>query len=142
MNQTIHVAAHMGRLLTGRFTGRQHFAKCCELLAGLPPSSTVTLDFSDTEYVSAYKPLPPSVEEFWNRNNTGYLVLGHTHIPMIERLSRGTVINPGSVIELDREVQEPVDMLLDGRLVARGEVVVINGDYGLRITEVAPTPSL
>ena len=51
-------------------------------------------------------------------------------------------LNPGSVIELDREVQEPVDMLLDGRLVARGEVVVINGDYGLRITEVAPTPSL
>jgi flagellar motor switch protein FliN len=49
-------------------------------------------------------------------------------------------LNPGSVIELDREVQEPVDMLLDGRLVARGEVVVINGDYGLRITEVSPAP--
>lgn len=49
-------------------------------------------------------------------------------------------LNPGSVIELDREVQEPVDMLLDGRLVARGEVVVINGDYGLRITDVSPAP--
>jgi flagellar motor switch protein FliN/FliY len=47
-------------------------------------------------------------------------------------------LNPGSVIELDREVSDPVDMLLDGRLVARGEVVVLNGCYGLRVTEVAP----
>jgi flagellar motor switch protein FliN/FliY len=50
-------------------------------------------------------------------------------------------LNPGSVIELDRQVQEPVDMLLDGRLVARGEVVVINGEYGLRITEIGSQPS-
>jgi flagellar motor switch protein FliN len=47
-------------------------------------------------------------------------------------------LNPGSVVELDREVSEPVDMLLDGRLVARGEVVVLNGNYGLRVTEVTP----
>jgi len=33
---------------------------------------------------------------------------------------------------------EPVDVLLDGRLVARGEVVVQNGNYGVRVTEVAP----
>jgi flagellar motor switch protein FliN/FliY len=47
-------------------------------------------------------------------------------------------LNPGSVIELDRRVQEPVDLLLDGRLVARGEVVVIEGSYGLRVTDVSP----
>jgi flagellar motor switch protein FliN len=47
-------------------------------------------------------------------------------------------LNPGSVIELDRRVQEPVDLLLDGRLVARGEVVVIDGNYGLRVTDVSP----
>ena len=47
-------------------------------------------------------------------------------------------LNPGSVIELDRRVQEPVDLLLDGRLVARGEVVVIEGHYGLRVTDVSP----
>lgn len=46
-------------------------------------------------------------------------------------------LNPGAVIELDRQVQEPVDMLLDGRVVARGEIVVIDGNYGLRVTEVA-----
>jgi len=47
-------------------------------------------------------------------------------------------LNPGAVVELDRKVDEPVDVLLDGRLVARGEVVVLNGNYGVRVTEVAP----
>jgi flagellar motor switch protein FliN/FliY len=47
-------------------------------------------------------------------------------------------LSPGAVIELDRKVQEPVDLLLGGRLVARGEVVVIEGNYGLRVTDVSP----
>jgi len=51
-------------------------------------------------------------------------------------------LNPGSVIELDRQVQEPVDVLLDGRIVARGEIVVVDGNYGLRVTEVAPGPAV
>ena len=51
-------------------------------------------------------------------------------------------LNPGSVVDLDRKVQEPVDVLLDGRLVARGEVVVMDGNYGLRVTEVAPAGGL
>lgn len=45
---------------------------------------------------------------------------------------------PGSVVDLDRQVEEPVDILLDGRLLARGEVVVLDGNYGVRVTEVAP----
>jgi flagellar motor switch protein FliN len=45
---------------------------------------------------------------------------------------------PGAVVDLDRQVEEPVDVLLDGRLVARGEVVVVDGNYGVRVTEVAP----
>ncbi|HUI83872.1 MAG TPA: flagellar motor switch protein FliN [Candidatus Binatia bacterium] len=42
----------------------------------------------------------------------------------------------GAVLELDREVQEPVDLVLNGRVIARGEVVVVDGNYGLRITDV------
>jgi putative phosphoesterase len=53
---------------------------------------------SDTEYVTAYKPLPPSVEEFWERGGARVLLLGHTHIPMIDRGPSGTVINPGSTL--------------------------------------------
>lgn len=47
-------------------------------------------------------------------------------------------LNSGAVVELDREVPEPVDLLLDNRVIARGEVVVLGGNYGLRVTEVAP----
>ena len=43
----------------------------------------------------------------------------------------------GAVLELNREVQEPVDLVLHGKLIARGEVVVVDGNYGLRVTEVA-----
>ncbi len=46
-------------------------------------------------------------------------------------------LSPGTVVELDRKVEEPVELLLDGKLIARGEVVVIEGSYGLRVTEVS-----
>jgi len=46
-------------------------------------------------------------------------------------------LSSGSIIELDRQVQEPADLLLGDRLIARGEVVIVDGNYGLRITEVS-----
>lgn len=45
-------------------------------------------------------------------------------------------LNSGSVVELDRQVQEPADLLLGEKLIARGEVVIVDGNYGLRITEL------
>jgi flagellar motor switch protein FliN len=45
-------------------------------------------------------------------------------------------LTSGSVIELDRQVEEPVELLLDGKVIARGEAVVIDGNYGLRVTDV------
>ena len=50
-------------------------------------------------------------------------------------------LGPGDVVELDRHVSEPVDLVVGDRIVARGEVVVANGNFALRITEVA-TPQL
>src|SRR5579862_1468263 len=44
---------------------------------------------------------------------------------------------PGAVVELNQVVNEPADLLVAGRLVARGEVVVVDGNFGLRVTEVA-----
>lgn len=46
-------------------------------------------------------------------------------------------LGPGDVIELDRHVSEPVDLVVGDRIVARGEVVVANGNFALRITQVA-----
>jgi flagellar motor switch protein FliN len=45
-------------------------------------------------------------------------------------------LTSGSVIELDRQVEEPVELLLEGKVIAKGEAVVIDGNYGLRVTEV------
>jgi len=42
----------------------------------------------------------------------------------------------GSVVELDRRVDEPVELLIDGRVIARGEAAIVDGNYGLRITEI------
>lgn len=47
-----------------------------------------------------------------------------------------TKLGPGSVIDLGRSPDDPVDVLVNGRMVARGEVVVVAGSYGVRITEV------
>ncbi len=51
----------------------------------------------DTEFVTPYKPLPGSIERYWDEGRADLLVLGHTHIPMVHRGARGTIINPGSV---------------------------------------------
>jgi len=45
-------------------------------------------------------------------------------------------MGPGSVLELDKHAGEAVDLLVNGQLVARGEVVVIGENYGVRITEL------
>ncbi len=57
---------------------------------------------------------------------------GHTEMT-IEALTR---IGEGSVIDLGRSPHEPVDLLVSGRLVARGEVVVVSGHYGVRVLEL------
>jgi len=61
------------------------------------------------------------------------LRFGQRVLPLREILD----LTSGSVIELDREVQEPADLLLGDKLIARGEVVIVDGNYGIRITEVA-----
>jgi flagellar motor switch protein FliN/FliY len=60
------------------------------------------------------------------------LRFGERKLPLREVLDLGT----GAVVELDRQVDEPVELILDGRVVARGEAVIIDGNYGLRVTQV------
>ena len=58
--------------------------------------------------------------------------VGRTRMVLGETMSLG----PGSVVTLDRQADKPVDLLVNGRPIARGEVVVIDEQFGLRITEV------
>jgi flagellar motor switch protein FliN len=50
-----------------------------------------------------------------------------------------TRLGPGSVIDLHRSADEPVEILVGGKMIARGEVVVVEGNYGVRVTEVLST---
>jgi len=45
-------------------------------------------------------------------------------------------LSPGSVIELDKIAGEALDILINGRLVARGEAVVVNDKFGIRISDI------
>ena len=58
--------------------------------------------------------------------------IGRTRMTIGDTLGLG----PGSIITLDRMAGEPVDLLVNGRPIARGEVVVIDEEFGLRVTEV------
>jgi len=58
--------------------------------------------------------------------------IGRAKLPVRQVLE----LVPGAVIELDRVAGSPADLMVNGRLIARGEVVVIDEDYGLRITEI------
>jgi len=58
--------------------------------------------------------------------------IGRTHISIRNLLQ----LNQGSVIELDRLAGEPMDVLVNGTLVAHGEVVVVNEKFGIRLTDV------
>jgi flagellar motor switch protein FliN/FliY len=61
------------------------------------------------------------------------LRFGCKELPLGEILDLG----PGDVVPLDRNVADPVDLIVGDKIVARGEVVLVNGNFGLRVTEVA-----
>ena len=58
--------------------------------------------------------------------------IGRTRMTVQELLS----LHPGEVVELDRAASAPADLLVNGTLIARGEVVVVDEDFGLRISEI------
>ena len=58
--------------------------------------------------------------------------IGRTHISIRNLLH----LNQGSVVELDRLAGEPMDVLINGTLIAQGEVVVVNEKFGIRLTDI------
>ncbi|GMU45851.1 MAG: flagellar motor switch protein FliN [Pseudomonadales bacterium] len=58
--------------------------------------------------------------------------LGRTRVPIRNLLQ----LNQGSVVELDRIAGEPLDVLVNGTLIAHGEAVVVNEKFGIRLTDV------
>ena len=96
-------------------------------------NSAASATMPSTEAVRAT--LPPSAAGYRRLLEVGLgvkLRFGTRRMLLRDVLALGS----GLVVELENPLNSPVDLLLDGRIVARGDVVVIDGKYGLRVTDV------
>jgi len=75
---------------------------------------------------------PANLEAILDIPVTLSVQIGNTKISIRNLLQ----LNQGSVVELDRLAGEPLDVLVNGTLVAHGEVVVVNEKFGIRLTDV------
>lgn len=91
-------------------------------------SSFPNLDFNQNEAVLS--PLDPKLELLYDLQLPVSIELGRTNMLIRDILRLGR----GSVVEFDKLVSEPVDILINGKKVAEGEVVVIDKHFGIRIT--------
>lgn len=85
-------------------------------------------DYTNTNTI--YSPLDPKLELLYDLQLPVSIELGRTNMLIRDILRLGR----GSVIEFDKLVSEPVDILINGKKVAEGEVVVIDKHFGIRIT--------
>jgi flagellar motor switch protein FliN/FliY len=112
MNKRISAAASDDSALLG--AGGPAAARFDNLKPGAPGGSDMNLD------VILDVPVQLSLE------------VGRTRIPIRNLLQ----LNQGSVIELERAAGEPLDVYVNGTLIAQGEVVVVNERFGVRLTDV------
>jgi flagellar motor switch protein FliN len=116
-----------------------------EVKAEKPPSATIpspapqpVVSQSPAAAPSSTLPDPSNYHRLMDIGLDVKLRFGMRHMLLRDVLA----MSAGIVIELDNPLHSPVDLLLDGRLIAQGEVVVVDGKYGLRVTAVVnPQPS-
>ncbi len=110
-----------------------------EKLTGSDPGpgarAVADADFSelDKDGDTIYSPLDPKLELLYDLQLPVSIELGRTNM-LVRNILR---LGRGSVIEFDKLVSEPVDILINGKKVAEGEVVVIDKHFGIRVTTLA-----
>jgi flagellar motor switch protein FliN len=95
-----------------------------------------TPDWEDSAATDAPRPdagLAPGLELLLDVELEASLRFGSREMLLGKILDLG----PGDVVQLDRQVTDPVDLIVGDKIVARGEVVLVNGNFGIRVTEVA-----
>jgi len=90
------------------------------------------LDELEDEGVAPTSTEGPELDVILDIPVTISMEVGNTQIPIRNLLQ----LNQGSVIELDRLAGEPLDVLVNGTLIAHGEVVMVNDKFGIRLTDV------
>lgn len=122
--------------------------------AAMAEQAEVKPDGDDTDWDAAlaeqkdYEQAPMQVLEADNNSGAGHEDINLDvilDIPVSISMEVGTTkisirnllkLNQGSVVELDRLAGEPLDVMVNGTLIAHGEVVVVNEKYGIRLTDV------
>jgi len=102
-----------------------------------PPLTAVSMcaesaQFQELQADSAAHGDEVSLEAILDVPVTISMEIGRTQIPIRNLMQ----LNQGSVVELDRLAGEPMDVLVNGTLIAQGEVVVVNDKFGIRLTDV------
>ena len=106
-------------------------AEVVEAAAGLAEATVQPISFG---------PITPGGED-GGRSNLDLLL--DVNIPLSVEVGRSQMsldeildLVPGSVVTLDKKAEEPVDLRVNGKLIARGEVVLVDDVYGIRITQI------
>ena len=101
------------------------------------PDAVDYVPFETTTATGPVEPASAELERLYDVPVELAVEIGRTRMTIRETLALG----PGSIVTLDRLAGEPVDLLVNGKPIARGEVVVLDEEFGLRVTEVlASTP--
>jgi flagellar motor switch protein FliN len=96
------------------------------------PVDYVPFETTTTPVAAEHSADAPELERLYDVPVELAVEIGRTHMTIRETLALG----PGSIVTLNRLAGEPVDLLVNGKPIARGEVVVIDEEFGLRVTEV------
>jgi flagellar motor switch protein FliN/FliY len=126
-SETLQLQICIGKDLCESFASAASEPKDAEVSAGALPSAAPPGALTQAAIRDG------NLELLWDVALSLTLRFGQRELLLKEILE----LSPGAVIELDRQVDEPVDLLLDRKVIARGEVVIVDGNYGLRVTEVA-----
>lgn len=134
------------------FLGRVQVAMSCDDLNGtviwlMDPQSAAyigNLEYREEGEESPFLQLQSGFDAFGNHDESNGLNLLYD-VPLEISVELGRVkmmvrdvlgLGTGAIVEIDKAAGEPVDVMVNGRLVARGEVVVIEDNFGVRITEI------
>jgi flagellar motor switch protein FliN len=108
-------------------------ATLCKLLIAPPPVAAPDPDIqAEPAAPTPGAKTPPTMELLLDVELPVSISFGRTELPLKEVLKLTT----GSIVELNRAVNEPVEILVNHCLVARGEVVVVDGNYGVRVQRI------
>ena len=124
----LHLDGLETRIATSREAGFTTFAIS---VPGLAEPLTLGLGWNGGQGIA--EPVGNRIDVILDIDLPVVVRFGHTELP-IRALTR---LGPGSVIDLGRSPDEPVEVLVSNRVVAHGEVVIVGGNYGVRILDVA-----